>query len=267
MKKPSVILLGSKPGSVVILDKMIKLGWNIECVVVSKKHEYPWISCQTLEEKAIQHNIKVVIDQDKLDKNNKVDFVISYMYRFLVKEDICNLAKKGAINFHAAPLPRYGGWAFYNLAILENVEEYGCTCHYMSNDFDAGALLKVRKFKVDIAQETAISLERRTQIEMIKLFNDFCELVENDEILPHEEQNSNEMRYLSFKEFEKLKKIPIDADEEIVQRYARAFWYPPYECAYVELNNIKVEVIPKIMKKEIAEVFHYNDLEVLNKVL
>jgi methionyl-tRNA formyltransferase len=45
--------------------------------------------------------------------------------------------------------------AFYNLAILENAEEYGCTCHYVDNNFDTGALLKINTFKVNSQYETA----------------------------------------------------------------------------------------------------------------
>jgi len=202
-----------------------------------------------------------------LDKNQKVDFVISYMFRFLVKEDVCSLAKRAAVNFHAGPLPKYGGWAFYNLAILEDAKEYGCTCHYMDNNFDTGALLKVNTFKINAKNETAISLERKTQEEMVRLFNDFCILVESNEALPCTIQNPEEMRYLSFKEFDKLKEIPINADEETVQRYARAFWYPPYDCAYIKLNNTIVEVVPNIAKEEIAKKFHEDDLLSLYNVL
>ena len=267
MNKPSIILLGSKPGSVVILNLMIELGWEIKYVIISEKYEYSWIPGQTLAEEAKKYNIKVLTDQNQLNKDDKVDFVISYMFRFLVKEDVCHLARRAAINFHAGPLPKYGGWAFYNLAILENAEEYGCTCHYMDNSFDTGALLKVNTFKIDAQSETAISLERKTQEEMIRLFNDFCMLVENNEPLPYEEQNPKEMRYLSFQEFNQLKEIPTNADEEMIQRYARAFWYPPYDCAFVKVNNTKVEVIPNIAKNSIAKMLHHDDLESLYKVL
>lgn len=267
MCKPSVILLGSKPGSVVILNRMIELEWDIKYVVVSNKFKYSWIPGQTLADEAKRHNIKVLTNQDLLNKNEKVDFVISYMFRFLVKEDVCNLATKAAVNFHAGPLPKYGGWAFYNLAILENAEEYGCTCHYMDNNFDTGALLQVNMFKIDAQLETAISLERKTQKEMVRLFNDFCMLVKNNQQLPYKKQDQKKMRYMSFEEFNKLKEIPFDADEETAQRYARAFWYPPYDCAYVKINNTKVEVVPNIAKEEIAKTFHNDDLASLYKVL
>lgn len=260
MKKPSVILLGSKPGSVIVLNRMIELGWNIKAVVVSNNSNYSWIPCQTLEEEAKEKKINVLYDQSEINKNEKVDFVISYMYRRLVTDDVRNLANIAAINFHAGPLPRYGGWAFYNIAILENAKEYGCTCHYMDKNFDTGALLKVNTFEINPKEETAVSLEKKTQNEMIKLFNDFCFLVEQNIELPCIKQNPSEMRYMSYNEFSKLKEIPINADKETIQKYARAFWYPPYECAYITINNNKIEIIPDIVKENVAELLHNNDL-------
>ena len=78
--------------------------------------------------------------------------------------------------------------------------------------------------------------------------------------LPYIEQNPSEMRYMSYNEFSRLKEIPINADKETIQKYARAFWYPPYECAYITINNNKIEIIPDIIKENIAELLHNNDL-------
>jgi methionyl-tRNA formyltransferase len=263
-KKPSVILLGSKPGSVVALSILLKRGWQIKYVVVSKSINHPWIGGKTLAELAQDNNIKT-ITQSEIPREEPVDFVISYMYRHLVKTDVIALAKRAALNFHAGPLPGYGGWAFYNVAILENASEYGCTCHYLDDGFDTGPLFKVRRFPVDTSLETASSLERKTQQEMIKLFIDFCDIVETQETLPFEEQDETKFRYLRQPEFEALKKIPVDADKETLQRYARAFWFPPYECAYTTIGETKVEVVPTIVKTELAKLIHLNDLDDLQE--
>ena len=62
-------------------------------------------------------------------------------------------------------------------------------------------------------------------------------------------------------DFIKLKEIPFDADNETIERYARAFWYPPYECAYVKVKEEKVDVIPRIAKEQVATLLHRNDFE------
>lgn len=266
IKKPSVILLGSKPGAVVALSILLERKWDIRYVVVSKTVSHPWIAGQTLAELAREKGIDVIV-QSEIPRQESVDFVISYMYRHLVKGDVIAMAKRAALNFHAGPLPGYGGWAFYNVAILENAQEYGCTCHYLDEGFDTGPLFRVRRFPVDTALETACSLERRTQQEMMRLFLEFCDMAETGEKLPFAEQDRTHFRYLSQPEFEALKRIPADADEETIQRYARAFWYPPYPCAYTLVGDRKVEVVPTLVKEELARLIHQHDLEDLNQVV
>ena len=185
------------------------------------------------------------------------------MYRYLVKPEVISMAKRAALNFHAGPLPEFGGWAFYNIAILENSKEYGCTCHYMDNNFDTGPLFKVNRFPIDASKETAYSLERKAQQEMIRLFIDFCDIAESGEVLPYKNQEKEKMRYMNREEFEKLKEIPSGSDAETVDRYARAFWYPPYECAYINCGGIKAEVTPVIAKEQIASYLHQDDYEEL----
>lgn len=261
MSKPSVILLGSKPGAVVVLSKMIQRGWDIRYVVTTPEFNYDWIPGPTLEQFARDNGIKVLSDQNDIPVKVKTDYVISYMFRYLVKENVINMADRAALNFHAGPLPEYGGWAFYNIAILENSQEYGCTCHYMDNNFDTGPLLKVHRFPINSKLETAFSLERKAQEQMIVLFSEFCNMAESGEELPIKQQDPNKMRYLTKTEFEELKQIPADADSDTIDRYARAFWYPPYECAYTVINGNRVEIIPEIVKKELASLLHADDLE------
>jgi methionyl-tRNA formyltransferase len=264
ISKPSVILLGSKPGAVVALSILLERGWRIKYVVVSKSISHPWIGGQTLAELARENNIEVIV-QSEIPRDESIDIVISYMYRHLVKTDVISMARRAAVNFHAGPLPGYGGWAFYNIAILENASEYGCTCHYLDEGFDTGPLFKVRRFPVNTSLETACSLERKTQQEMIKLFIDFCDIVETQETFPFEEQDKTKFRYLSQPQFDALKLIPSDADEETIQRHSRAFWFPPYQCAYTLIGETKVEVVPAIVKNELASLIHWDDLDDLKQ--
>ena len=267
MNRPSVILMGSKPGSVVALSTMLERGWEVRAVVVSRSRTHPWVQGPTLEEFAVEKGLPVYT-QKELPRDEQVDFVISYMFRYLVKSDVIALADRAAVNFHAGPLPEYGGWAFYNIAILEDATEYGCTCHYMDNDFDTGPIFKVRRFPIDASKETALSLEAKAQQEMVRLFIDFMTMAESGDALPYEEQDPEKMRYLSHDEFMPLKRIDIDANltEEEIQRTARAFWYPPYESAYIDLNGGHAEVVPEIAKAELAEIYHRNDYTTLKQV-
>ncbi|WP_424982052.1 formyltransferase family protein [Maritalea sp. S77] len=252
MGKPSVIFMGSKPGSVVALTHLHEQGWNIRAVCVSGTISHPWYPEPDLKTAAKSLGVPVVKQGELTTLVDDVDVVISYMFRHLVKPEIASKAKCAAVNFHAAPLPEYGGWGTYNLAILENKKEFGCTCHHLGEGFDDGPLLKVRRFPIEPDILTGFALEQLAQREMISLFKEFVEMIEHGEELPSDAQPKHQVRYHSLDEFLPMKKIPEGADQITIDRYARAFWFPPYEGAYFEQNGTKFEVVPQVAREAMA---------------
>jgi methionyl-tRNA formyltransferase len=265
MHPPSVVLLGAKPAAVVALSILLQRGWRIPYVVIPHGYDLSWYGGLTLAERATEAGIPVVT-QPELPRE-PVDFVISYQFRHLVKPDVLAVARRAALNFHAAPLPEFGGFAFYNVAILEDVDTYGCSCHHMDEGFDTGPLLEVRRFAIDASRETAYSLEARAQEEMLRLFADVCQLAESGRELPSEPQDPRRKRYFNREQMEALKQIPENADAETIDRYARAFWYPPYECAYMSVNGTKVEVVPRGAREGLGATLHARDLERLQRAV
>lgn len=258
------ILLGSKPASVTALLLLLKQGWTVKEVVASPG-QASWLPTPSLHDVANKLGIRTVQKQSQLESTG-VDLVISYMCRSLVRKGTLERGKY-ALNFHAGPLPEFGGWAFYNVAILEDVPEYGCTCHIMDEGFDTGPLVKVRRFGINPRLETALSLERKAQTEMILLFREVISSYETLGEIASEEQDPKRMRYLNADQFATMKQIPSDATPEEADRIARAFWYPPYEMAYYLLpNGTKLEAIPEIAKNDIALELHSSDLEDLMRV-
>lgn len=258
------ILLGSKPASVAALLLLLKQGWVVKEVVASPG-QASWLPSPSLYDIANRLGIRTVEKQSQLESTD-VDLVISYMCRSLVKKSTLERGKY-ALNFHAGPLPEFGGWAFYNVAILEDALEYGCTCHIMDESFDTGPLVKVRRFGINPRLETALSLEKKAQTEMILLFREVISSYEIVGEIISEEQDPRRMRYLNADQFAKMKQIPLEATPEEVDRIARAFWYPPYEMAYYLLpNGTKLEAVPEIVKNHIALELHSSDLEDLMRV-
>jgi methionyl-tRNA formyltransferase len=265
MDRPSVVLLGAKPAAVVALSIVLERGWSVPYVVIPHGADLWWYGGQTLAERAEEAGVPVVT-QPELPRE-PVDFVISYQFRHLVQPDVLALARRAALNFHAAPLPEFGGFAFYSVAILEQVESYGCSCHHMDEGFDTGPLLQVRRFPVDASRATAYSLEALAQEEMLRLFIDVCRFAESGRELPSEEQDPRRQRYLNLRQMEALKEIPAGSDPQTIDRYARAFWYPPYEGAYLRVGEEKVEVVPEIARKELGAMLHAGDLERLRRAV
>ena len=259
----TAIFLGSKPGGVVALERLIERGWEVKAVILPKNIDLSWIKMPSLEAVCIRNLIPIYKDQSDIF-DIEVDFVISYLSRNLVKKPLRHLAKIASVNFHPGPLPKYAGYAFYNLAILEESEFYGCTCHHMDDGFDTGDLIKVRSFPIDSNNETAYSLERKTQLEMLRLFDDFLDIAECSAAIPSKPQDPEAHRYLSRLQFDKLKVIKPGAEYAEVQKIARAFWYPPYLGAhYIDSKEGKVQIVPDIVMRNLGELLHVKDFEIL----
>ena len=268
MHDKSVIFLGTKPAASLALKMLIDRGWIIKAVVTPADDPHPWISGPKVGDVAEENGIPVFHDKISLNlRPFEADLVVSYMYRSLVALDTNSSAKVAALNFHPAPHPYFGGWAFYNVAIIEGVSSYGPTCHHMDEGFDTGDLVKVDSFEIDARKETAVSLERKTQTRMLKLFEETINAVENDIQLPRIKQKKSEMRYFNKKQFESLKRLSLSSSAEEIERFARAFWYPPYQGAYFEIGSKQVEIIPELVKEDLAERYHLDDFETLRDAI
>ena len=260
---PSVILMGSKPGASIALELLLLKRWQVKAVVISKHDYQPFDHSPRLQTLAQKHGIDVKL-QSQLATNIEVDFVLSYMYRHKVQATTRALARRGALNFHAAPLPRFAGFGCYNRAVLEACHEFGVTCHLMDDDFDRGDICLQHMFAIDALTSTALSVERQAQAEMLRLFIDFLDLAENGQ-LSYRRQQLNDQIYLNQQALAALKRIPDSADAKTVDRYARAFWYPPYPGAYLLKDNIRIEVIPEQERIRLGQLLHQNDYQQLKQ--
>ena len=69
------------------------------------------------------------------------DFLFSFYYRQMLKQEILALARRGALNMHGSLLPRYRGRAPVNWAVLHGERHTGATLHYMAEKPDAGDIV------------------------------------------------------------------------------------------------------------------------------
>jgi len=67
-------------------------------------------------------------------------------------------------------------------------------------------------------------------------------------------------RYMNKNEFSLLKVIKNNVSAEEAQRIARAFWYPPYECAHLFTEKgVKIQVVPNLVMEELGALTHQDD--------
>ena len=66
------------------------------------------------------------------------DFLFSFYYREMLKRELLEIPRQGALNMHGSLLPKYRGRVPVNWAIIHGETETGATLHYMPEKPDNG---------------------------------------------------------------------------------------------------------------------------------
>jgi len=172
--------------------------------------------------------------------SNEIEFEIgvSVVYWRIIRHPLLNFPGLGIINFHPAPLPEYKGTAGYNLAILNSLDQWSVTAHYVDQNIDTGGIIDSFDFSIDPVEETAQSLERASMAFMFSLFKKTMRRAFQEGKLAAKENHGGE--YTSRREMENLKQLKETDDWD---RKIRAFWFPPYTGAYIERHGRRYTVV------------------------
>ena len=261
---PRVVFFGRKPGGAVALRVLHAMKWNVIGVVVPDNGEPDWLPSPHVRSVASELGLPVVTQgelRDKLqgDSLRRPHFLMSYLYPSKIMPDVLRFPEIAAINFHPGPLPRLGGWGQYIHTIVSGSRSYGVACHVMTDELDRGAVIARREFKIDPTQETALSLERKSQYELLALFHEVCSRILNGETLEVDPRPLE--RYVSRAEVEAIRLIPGQCSAEEIAARARAFWYPPYPGASLSSLGDGLTIVPSSVLKDIGEDIHRSDYE------
>ncbi len=101
----------------------------------------------------------------------KPDVIFSINNFLIVPDSVFAIAPKGIINFHNAPLPRYGGLNACSWAIINGEKAHAVTWHYMSSMIDAGDLILQDHFPID-PTDTGIKLLMKCILRGTNLFGE-----------------------------------------------------------------------------------------------
>jgi methionyl-tRNA formyltransferase len=179
-----------------------------------------------------------------------VDVVVSFLFWNLIREPLISLGRVGCLNFHPAPLPDFRGVGGYNLAILEGLPSWGVSCHFVDAHFDTGDVVEVERFPIDNERETAFSLDVKSQEHLLGLFERVLGRVLDGGELARSPQG--EGRYLSRAEFEQLRVVRPGDD---LPRKLRAFWYPPWPGAVVEVDGHRLTLVDEQLMAGVAQAY------------
>jgi len=248
-----VYLAKNKRSAARCLEEVVSRGCAVGAVVVGEPSPLDHES-QRVDLVAERHGLPMVSEEELYalapELDGRVDLVLSVLYPRLIRRPLIELARVACLNFHPAPLPDWRGLGGYNMAILERLEEWGASAHFVDEHFDTGDIVRVKRFPFDPEIATAWSLDLLSQEHLFELFCEVLGLAMSGEALPREPQG--EGRYVSGPDLELLRMVPDDAGAQEIERRVRAFWHPPWPGATIVRDGRAFTLVDQRLLDEAA---------------
>jgi methionyl-tRNA formyltransferase len=236
------------------LEHLVERGCEVATVVAPPPEEGT-LDSQRVDLVAERHGLRQASDDDlyaRIEEGSLggVDLVASFLFWKRIRAPLIELPRLGCLNFHPAPLPDLRGLGGFNIAILEGRPDYGVSVHFVEESLDTGDVVEVERFAIDPEHETAWSLDLKSQERLLGLFRRTIDRVLAGEELPRAPQG--EGRYVGREEFESLRVVQPGDPPELTARRIRAFWYPPYDGAVLDLDGARYTLVDRRLLEELA---------------
>lgn len=189
------------------------------------------------------------VEQRLAGQQLQFDLGLSMLYWRRIPSAFLTVPACGIINFHPAPLPDYKGTGGYNMAVLQGLNEWAVSAHYVDSDIDTGNIIEVERFPIDPENETARSLEASCRTKLSTLFTRIVsQVLHTRGRLPSYPNVGG--RYIKRTEMEAMKRLSPGDD---IDRKVRAFWFPPYDGAYIELDDQRYTLVNRRILNQLAD--------------
>lgn len=156
-------LMGGQSRLIQCAEILLQKGHKICGVISAEPSIQRWTKKKNLRQIMPSADIVGLLEQQHFDLFFSIDNF------WTVPNDILTLPRKYAINFHDAPLPKYAGVNATNWAILKGESVHGVTWHVMTDQIDAGDILKQETFPISDG-ETALTLNAKCYEKSIQCF-------------------------------------------------------------------------------------------------
>lgn len=149
----------------------------------------------------------------------------------ILRDELIDIPRFGAVNFHNGPLPTYAGLNIPTWAIWNGALEHGVTWHYIDSGIDTGDLIATSTFSVD-ARETAISLTMKCILHGINTFDVVLQDVLSGNV--SREKQSGDRTYYRRRDVPNDGFIEFDWSAAQVDRLLRALDFHPFPNPLVD---------------------------------
>jgi len=173
-------------------------------------------------------------DANKI-KKLKPDLIMSLGWRRLIPKSIFQIPKYGTLNLHDSLLPKYGGFAPINWAIINGESEIGVTMHFVDEGIDSGNILLQRKISVK-PDDTVYDVYKKALKQTDFLVQKSLELVQSQNQIT---KKTTDKGFTCSRRFPDDGRIDWYDDRLTVYNFIRAL-SPPYPSSFCFYKNKKI---------------------------
>ena len=173
------------------------------------------------------------------------DFFFSFYYREMLKRELLEIPKHGALNMHGSLLPKYRGRVPVNWAIIHGETETGSTLHYMTEKPDNGDI---------VAQQAVPILPNDTALQVFQKVTVAAEMALNaclpDLLAGHAQEVKQDLSKGAYFGGRKAEDGVVDWSQsaQAIHNLVRAV-APPYPGATTQLMGQSMRILQTLVTK------------------
>ena len=152
------------------LSVLLAHGVEVALVVTHRDNPNETIWFDSVAELAELHGIPVITPDNPNTpevvaqiRALQPDFFFSFYYREMLKRELLEIPRQGALNMHGSLLPKYRGRVPVNWAIIHGETETGATLHYMTEKPDNGAIVAQQAVPI-LPDDTALEVFQKVTV-------------------------------------------------------------------------------------------------------
>ena len=152
------------------LSVLLAHGVDVALVVTHRDNPKETIWFDSVSELAALHGIPAIMPDNPNTpeviaqiRALQPDFFFSFYYREMLKRELLEIPKRGALNMHGSLLPKYRGRVPVNWAIIHGETETGATLHYMTEKPDNGGIVAQQAVPI-LPNDTALQVFQKVTV-------------------------------------------------------------------------------------------------------
>ena len=216
----SAYLIGSDTLLIECCQMLTAAGHDVRGIITDAPRLNDW---------ATEHDVPSIAPQDLVAELGAAayDYLFAVTWLHILPDEVISTARKGAINFHDGPLPRYAGLNAPAWALMNGEAEYGITWHAITPGVDEGDILVQNLFEI-APNESSLSLNTRCFEAAIDGFDTLIGQLAEDSLQPTPQSLSERSYYGRHDKPAAAGVIDFDQPAETIAALIAATDFGPY---------------------------------------